>query len=136
TLLKAIPCYLRSPEAQLLINRIEKTEGILIRSPDIWSSGGFVVAPFSFDVFLRANDKYVLQLIQHYSGYSREFGMDLTGGEEEVSSQLNEAASRNPSRFLKFLSNNWECIPSIFRDDLLSGVASYLSHRYGNLRAN
>lgn len=136
TLLKAIPCYLRSPEAQLLINRIEKIEGVLIRSPDIWSSGGVVVAPFSFEVFLRANDKDVLQLIQHYSGYAREFGMDLTGGEEEVSRQLNEAASRNPSRFLKFLRDNWECIPSIFRDDLLSGVASYLSHRYGNLRAN
>lgn len=136
TLLKAIPCHLRSPEAQHLINRIEKTEGVLILSPEIWSSGGVVVAPFSFDVFLRANDKDILQLIKHYSGYAREFGMDLTGGEEEVSRQLNEAASRNPSRLLKFLRDNWECIPSIFRDDLLSGVASYLSHRYGNLQAN
>lgn len=135
TLLKAIPCHLRSSDTQILIDRIEKSEGILTLTPDIWSSGGIVLAPFSFNVFLQAKDKDVLQLIHHYSGYVREFGMDLTGGEEEVSHQLNEAASRNPSRFLKFLSENWNFIPSIFRDDLLSGISSYLSYRYGNTRA-
>src|SRR5690606_20321236 len=72
----------------------------------------------------------------HYAGYVRELGMDLTGGEEEVSRQLNEAASRNPSRFLKFLGDFWSEIPTVFRDELLSGIASYLSYRYGNLRAN
>lgn len=135
-LLKTIPCYLRSPETQLLIDRIERVEGTLIPSPDIWSSGGFVMAPFSYEVFLRGNNNDVLKLIQHYSGYVRNFGMDHVGGEEEVGRQLNEAASRNPSRFLMFLGDYWEDISHVFRDDLLGGVASYLSYRYGNLRAN
>ena len=58
------------------------------------------------------------------------------GGESEVGSQLGGAASRHPTRFVSFLSANWERISDRFRDDIMDGVATYLAHRYGNLQPN
>ncbi len=131
-----IPCYLRSPEAQLILDDYENTNGKLIPEPDIIRAGGFVQAPFPFDVFLYSRDDTVLQLINHYSGYNRTFDDSLmhTGGEEQIGSQLREAVSRQPTRFLKILSTNWNVIPWRFRDDIMDGIANYLAYRYGNLQ--
>lgn len=136
-LISAIPCYLRSPEAQTVIDEYEKKGGITDRQPKILSRGGVVRAPFSFEVFLEASDRGVLRLLAHYSGYSDMHGSDfLVGGEREVGAQLREASSRHPTRFLGLLPSYWADIPARFRDDIMDGVATYLAHRYGNLQTN
>lgn len=136
-LIVSIPRYLRSPEAQAVVDTYEEKNGVLIRQPEIRSSGGMVSAPFSFEVFLGASNDGVLSLLEHYNGYSDWHGVDfLVGGEREVGWQLREASSRHPARFLELLSTRWSDIPGKFRDDIMDGVATYLAHRYGNLQAN
>lgn len=136
-LIVTIPCYLRSAEVQAVLEAYEKTEGMLIHLPGIGARGGMVRAPFSFDVFLGAEVEDVLRLLTHYAGHSDMHGVDfLIGGEREVGSQLREAASRHPTRFLNLLSEHWADISPGFRNDIMDGVANYLAHRYGNLQPN
>ncbi|WP_312268427.1 AAA family ATPase [Pseudescherichia sp.] len=136
-LIAPIPCYMRSPEAQAVMNLYEKRNGVLIIQPYVFSRSGTVQAPFSFEVFLDINDSSVLQLLSHYEGHSRRDWDDfLIGGEREVGWQIREASSRNPTRFLYLLSNYWESIPDIFRSELIDGVVTYLAYRYGNLSSS
>lgn len=136
-LIISIPCHLRSPEAQAIVDDYEKKTGVLIRQPQIRSGGGAVSAPFSFEVFLHASDAGILKLLQHYNGPSgwHGFGPDfLVGGAQEVGWQLQEASSRHPTRFLRLLPLHWVDIPERFRDDIIDGVANYLARRYGHLQ--
>lgn len=136
-LLMTVPCYLRSLAAQALLDMQEKTEGYIIRKPQITMRGGMVSAPFSFEVFSNASDSGVLHLLEHYTGYSNIRGDDfLIGGEREVGWQLREAASRQPGRFVRLLPTYWAQISVSFRNDIMDGVANYLSHRYGQLQAS
>lgn len=132
-----IPCHLRSLEVQTVLDTYERKAGVLIRQPKIHSHGGIVSAPFSFEIFLGINDGGVLKLLAHYEGHSGwDWDNFLVGGEREVGWQLREASSRHPSRFLSLLSNHWSEIPESFRDDVMSGVSTYLAHRYGNLKTD
>ncbi|CAJ0797907.1 hypothetical protein LMG18090_03632 [Ralstonia mannitolilytica] len=136
-LIISVPCHLRSPEAQVIVDMYKDENGVLNRQPDIHSGGGVVSAPFSFEVFLDASDSGVLSLLEHYNGHSDRGGVDfLIGGEREVGWQLREASSRNPTRFLRLLSSYWHDIPVRFRDDIMDGVATYLAYRHGNLQTN
>ena len=135
-LIVTIPCHLRSPAAQATLDAYEKKAGRLIRQPEIMSRGGWVSAPFSFEVFHNTSDSGVLRLLAHYSGYKRDFDDFLIGGERQVVGQLREASSRHPTRFLNLLAKHWDDISECFRDDIMSGVANYLSYRYGNLQKN
>lgn len=135
-LVVTIPRYLRSPDAQATLDDYEKTNGVLVHRPDIMSHGGMVSAPFPFEVFFNTSDSGVLRLLAHYSGYERDFDDFLVGGEREVASQLREASSRHPTRFLHLLSTNWDDIFEGFCDAIMDGVSNYLMHRYGNLQTN
>lgn len=135
-LVAAIPCYLRSHDAQEVLDAYERSAGALIRQPEIRSRGGVVAAPFSYEVFLSSGSVGVLRLLSHYAGYESRFDDFLVGGERAVGSQLREASSRHPMRFLDLLLNHWMGVPEQFRDDIMDGVAAYLDHRYGNLRPN
>lgn len=138
-LISAIPCHLRSPEAQSMMDEYEKKAGVFLRQPDILSWGGAVRAPFSFEVFLGASDSVMLRLLAHYNDQSDWHGRGadfLIGGEREVGRQLREASSRHPNRFLGLLPTYWADISERFRDDIMDGVATYLAYRYGNLRAD
>jgi glycosyltransferase involved in cell wall biosynthesis len=136
-LILPIPRYLRSKEAQTVIDECEKITWPLVSLTNAGLRGGIIAAPFSYEVFLNSSDVSVLQLLKHYNGYARNsFDDFLMGGEGEVGTQLSEAASRNPIRFINFLSMMSEDIPSRFRDYIMDGLATYLAHRYGNLRAN
>jgi hypothetical protein len=138
-LIVPIPCFLRSPEVQAVVDAYEERAGVLIRQPDIYSRGGTVSAPFSYEVFLSVSNNGVLSLLEHYNGHSHHHGSDadfLIGGEREVGWQLREASSRHPTRFLDLLRNYWANISEAFRDDILDGVATYLAYRYGNLQIN
>lgn len=135
--LTAIPCQLRTEVAQSLIDTYEKISGTFILQPDIGMRGGTVRAPFSYEIFLSASDKGVLDLLAHYTGYGRGgWPDDFVGGESEDGWQLREASSRQPVRFLKFLSTYWLMISAKFCDEIMDGVASHIAHRYGNLQPN
>lgn len=136
-LLLPIPCHLRSRPGQVVIDAAERTRWPLVREAKIYSRGGMVSSPFSFDIFLSSSDSAVLKLLSHYDGYLRDSFCDfLVGGEEEVGRELREAASRSPSRFISLLLQSWSNIPHKFRNDLMDGAATYLAIRHGNLRAN
>lgn len=133
----SIPCHLRSAHLQTVFDEYERMAGTIILRPHTYSQGGWVSAPFSYDVFLNITNSGVLKLLSHYEGYNRwDWNDFLVGGEEQVGRQLSEAASRQPSRFIMFLHDYWSDIPSKFRDDILNGVITYLAHRYGNLSTN
>ncbi len=132
-----IPCHLRSPTMQMVLDECEKSFWPLERQPDISMRSGAVNAPFSFQVLLSVSDSAVMRLLAHYNGYERNSYDDfLIGGEREVGSQLRESASRHPTRFLKLLPKHWMQISKRFRDDILDGVANYLNHRHGNFQPN
>lgn len=134
-LIVTIPRHLRSPAAEAVIAECEEIAWPLVRQPSVGMRGGMVSAPFSFQVFLDSSDAAVIQLLAHYNGYSRDsFDDFLTGGEREVGSQLDGAASRHPVRFLNILSANSNQIADRFRDDIMDGVANYMAFRYGNLQ--
>lgn len=136
-LILPIPCHLRSPATQAVIDAVERFTWPLVRQASIGSRGGVVSSPFSFEIFLNCSDLGILKLISHYDGYLRNTFSDfLIGGEEEVGGQLQEAASRNPLRFIAFLLHYWEKIPNRFRDNLMRGAATYLDVCHGNLRPN
>ncbi|MDD4963088.1 MAG: ATP-binding protein [Gallionella sp.] len=136
-LIVTIPCHLRAAEAQAMLDAYEISEGILVRQPSIGMHLVSVIAPFSFDVFLNTSDDGVLHLLDHYTGYFDWCGTDhLVGGEREVGGQLREASSRHPTRFLQLLSTHWSDITKAFRDEIMEGIANYLSYRYGNLQTN
>lgn len=134
--ISAIPCHLRSTEAQAILNAYEKIYGTFIRQPSIGERGGTVAAPFSFEVFLNVSDDGVIRLLAHYSGYERDFDDFLVGGEREVGWQLREASSRHSPRFLRLLTAHWADISAGFRDNIMDGISTYLAHRYGNLLTN
>lgn len=128
-----IPSYLRSSNAQAIVDLYEKQAGALLRQPDIHSHGGTVRAPFSYEIFLQLSDANVLCLCSHYDGYSDWHGIDfLVGGERFVAWQLREAASRHPTRFISLLSRHSRYIPEVFRDAMMSGVATHMEYRFGN----
>src|SRR5690606_31655822 len=91
-LVSTIPCCLRSPEAQGLLEAYEMKAGPLIRQPQIRSRGGFVRPPFSYQILLDCSDGGVVRLLSHYAGYESHFDDFLIGGEREVGSQLREAS--------------------------------------------
>nr|VFJ66040.1 MAG: NACHT domain-containing protein [Candidatus Kentron sp. DK] len=133
--ISTIPCHLRSPEVQAILDAYEQEHGRLIRRPSTFMRGGMIIAPFSFEIFLHTGDAGVIRLLAHYAEYHRDLG-DFSGGKEEVGRQLGEAASRHPSRFLGLLTAHWADISARFRDDILDGIASHLAYRHGNLRPN
>lgn len=135
-LISLIPCHLRLQQAQATLDEYEREAGWINRQPDVRSCGGIVSAPFSYEVFIVSDDASVLRLMRHYIGHKRYFDDYLVGGEREVGSQLREASSRDPSRFIGLLVAHWLEIPSRFRDDIMDGAATYLAHRYGNLQPN
>lgn len=134
--ISAITCHLRSITLISLIETYENKFGRYIRQPEIRSWGGVVGAPFSHEVFLNTDDQGVLRLLAHYTGYKRDHSEFMIGGTKEVGHQLHGAASRDPVRFLNFLTTYWQEISEKFRDEILDGVATHLAYLYGNLRSD
>ena len=134
--ISSVPCFLRTIDAQAILDEYERINGKMERKPSISIRSYSVSAPFSFEKFLSVSDDGVICLLSHYSGYNRDFEDFSVGGEREVGWQLREAASRHPVRFLKLLVSYWANISARFRDDIMDGIATYLAYRFGNLRIN
>src|SRR5699024_1968294 len=82
--ISTIPCYLRSPESQAVLDAYEKTDGALYRQPHIGQWCGFVGAPFSYEEFLQVDDVGVLRLLAHYTGYNANLHDFLVGDRKIV----------------------------------------------------
>lgn len=138
-LLRAIPMFARSPDAQATLDRIDREFGATERRPAIETGGGRVLPPFSYEEFFQLSDAGIVRILGHYrTTNSRdefwEVG-DLIGGADEVGWQLREAASRDPERFMRLLLAHWNVLPERFRSPQLAGASSYLKQRFGNLRS-
>jgi len=134
--ISSVPCFLRTIDAQAILNEYERKYSKIERKPSISMTNGSIAAPFSFEKFLNVSDEGVICLLSHYSGYNRDFEDFSIGGEREVGWQLREAASRHPLKFLGLLASYWASISARFRDDIMDGIATYLAYRYGNLQIN
>ena len=134
--ISSVPCFLRTIDAQAILDEYERINGKMERKPSMSIRSYSVSAPFSFEKFLSVSDDGVICLLSHYSGYNRDFEDFSVGGEREVGWQLREAASRHPVRFMRLLVSYWTNISAHFRDDIMDGLATYLAYRYGNLRIN
>lgn len=135
SLISAIPGYLRSQEAQSLLERHESESGGLIREPEIQLRGGVVAPPFTSEIFLKLSDSAVLNLLAYYEDIPRGTNVDmLIGGTSEVAGQLREAASIEPFRFINLLDLHWDCVAESFRNQILEGASLHIEYRFGNLQ--
>ena len=135
-LILSMPTHLRSTLSHSIIAEAERDNWPVERQPQIHQRGGWVRPPFTFEIFLAADDSTVLRLLNHYHGYIQSYDDFLRGGEEEVGVQLQEASSRHPTRFLMLLQNHWSNINSIFCNNILDGVAKFLAYRHGKLTSD
>ncbi len=133
---KTIPCHLRSPEAQRLLDSFENMNGTLHIQPRLHAWGGLVSAPFSYTAFLTLSDDAIVCILKHYTEYKRDLHDYPRGGSTEVSSQLREAASRSPSKFLNILKKYRNIIGKAFCENIIDGISNYLAYQYGNLTPN
>ncbi|MBX3714069.1 MAG: hypothetical protein KF800_19065 [Lysobacter sp.] len=133
-----VPAYHRSKEARELVAQVEALAGPSRDRPDIHSWGGFVRSPVSYEDMLGLSDQGLLRLLKHYpSGYNGRWERSefehLMGGSEQVANVLREAASRRPSRALRFLKTYRIELEAFYREAIVSGVALHLRYRFGNL---
>lgn len=135
-MVKAVPASFRSPELMGLLEKHEREEGWIIREPDILGASGAVTSPFDHQRFLDADDPSVLRLLEHYAspGARERDWFDLVGGAEQVGSELREAASRAPVRFLRLLADSWPLVPESFREDIFEGCSQHGEHLFGRLQ--
>lgn len=132
-LILPIPCFLRDPRCQEVVDGAEKADWPLLRKPRLRIRGGILTAPFSHEVLLGLSDESVVRLASHYVGYlQNSFSDDLVGGEDQVASVLREAASRSPMRFVRLLATNWSGLSESFREAIVEGASRYLAIRRGN----
>jgi Cdc6-like AAA superfamily ATPase len=134
--ISSIPCHLRTDESQRVIDTYETINGSYIREPEVSSRGGFVRAPFSYELILEISDAALLKLLAHYTGHSGRFDDFLVGGEESVAQELRGAASRQPERFANYLIENWNLLATSFRNAILDGLTDHLRYLYGHLKPN
>lgn len=136
-LIFSIPCYLRTSEAQLILDEYVKQRGQIELKPDIWVRSGVVTSPVSSEIFNNLSDAAVLKLLEHYKEH-KQFTYDelFTGGESEVAQELQNAASCQPVRFMSLLSENAEQLSKEFRNGIMEGVATYLMYQHGGLNKN
>jgi len=136
SLLSRIPCYLRSKDAQRIVDFYVDCNGPLIYELRDEYGFGMVRPPFSFQEFVDISDAGVMQLLMHYVGDRGGADNFLIGGEREVAYELREASSRDPYRFLALMVAHWSTISSVFRDSIMEGISNYLAYRNGGLKAN
>lgn len=137
-LLAAIPCYLRSPAANNFLEDACRQYGVPQQEPHIEMSGGWVRSPFSYEKLVEISDEGILRILGHYKDEGRESWEydNLIGGRSQVATQITEAASRFPDRFLSLLTNLYGRFDDGFREAILTGITNHLLYRYGNLSSS
>lgn len=139
-LLAHIPSCYRTVEAQAIIDLAELLDGPFSRCPTIQSWGGLVGSPVSRQTIFEMSDEGLIRLLRYYSlatsdsGRWERSGSDgLVGGAEEVVRQLQEAASRQPLRFMRFYETHGHALEPEYVEAVLAGIAMHLRYRFGNL---
>lgn len=137
-LLAAIPCYVRSPAADVFLEEACLRYGAPEQKPHIEMRGGMVSQPFTYEKFIEASDEGVFRILDHYKDGARESWEydNLIGGRGAVATQLTEAASRLPNRFLPLLTGHFSRLDEDFREAILAGITNHLRYRFGNLSSS
>lgn len=141
-LLAHIPACFRTEATQAVIDHAEMLAGSFSRSPRIESWGGWVRSPVSQEGMLELSDDGLFRLLRYFSLRSpnsdrwERSGVDgLVGGADDVVREVQDASSRQPTRFMRF----YECVSADldleYAEAILAGIATHLHYRFGNLRA-
>ncbi|MFZ5522687.1 MAG: hypothetical protein ACOY9D_01205 [Pseudomonadota bacterium] len=133
--LAQIPASLRRPEVQAVLQEGERIFFVTPLEPNILSRSGWVGSPIDAGSMMAMSDGGLLKLFEHYRGFGNyeEIGGHTIGGEDHVEGQFSEAASKDPLRFLSFLSRSWQNLSSEMRKSIVSGVAKHMDVRFGHL---
>ncbi|WP_257385177.1 hypothetical protein [Tahibacter caeni] len=139
-LLAHIPTCFRTQATQAVIDHAETLAGSFSRSPAIESSGGWVRSPVPHEFLLELSDDGLLRLLRHFSLRSPDrdrweiSGVDgLVGGADHVVREVQEAASRQPTRFMRFYEAAGADLDPEYAEAILAGIATQLRYRFGNL---
>jgi hypothetical protein len=137
-LLRAIPCCLRTPAAQALVEAQYGDAASRWREPEIHAWGGVVVAAVTGKELPLLSDETILRLARHYcrpGWHSESFQDRLVGGMQSQISAFRDAASRAPLRFLRLLPRlRYEAVPTDYLDAMVDGAALFLAVRTGHTR--
>lgn len=143
SLLIRIPTNYRTKKTQALVDLVEEREGPFSLYPEITGWGGWVRPPVPRDIILGLSNEALLRLLNHYptdNPRSRDWdhsGLEnLVGGADQVATELREAASIHPKRFLDFLRMSRRNLDVEYREAIVAGIAYHLRYRFGNLRSS
>lgn len=142
-LLAHIPSCYRTGEVQAIIDCAEMLGGPFSRYPGIESWGGWVRPPVSRESMLEMSDEGLVRLIQYYfvaspnrDRWERSGSDGLVGGADQVVREVQEAASRQPIRFMRFYEKVGAGLEPEYAEAILTGIATHLRYRFGNLRSS
>lgn len=133
----SIPCIYRTKEAQAFVDRWEPVFGNYLPEPHAFGGGGSVRPPVPHETLFKLGQTGLLRLLDHYRSVDRSTwgGSDhLVGGRDQVESELREAASRDPDRYLPiFYVLLRHGMDAGYLEAVLDGISSYLRYRAGQL---
>jgi hypothetical protein len=142
-LLAHIPINYRTREVQAIIDWAETLDGPFSRYPRIDSRSGWVRPPVSREIMLELSDASLARLINHYSvkasggrNWDRSGSEGLVGGADEMVREVQEASSRQPTRFMRFYESVGSDLEAKYAEAILAGIATNLRYRFGNLRSS
>lgn len=135
-LLSRIPMPLRSEPVREAISRMAVELPPPVEQPDIYSSSGFVSAPYDADQLTALSDDALVTLVigSQALGDGPRALHGFSGGFESVNALLRSVASSAPRRFLKLLARRWADLPDRSKSAMFGGAADYLLYRYGNVQ--
>ncbi len=131
-----VPASYRLPELFDTFVLCEKKYGTpnLLRQPNITGWSGTVRSPISIDQILNFSNNGLVNVLRHYTN-ENGFSDHLLGGLDSVESALSSAANQIPLKFIPIAHLLYQSnapISSIL--SIIDGIASHLSHRFGNLQ--
>jgi len=139
-LLWHVPTCYRSEKSLALIARVDALRGPHPPAPELYFRGGWVRPPVAWAVLVSLSDRSLVQLFRHHSRQNESASFryteddEIVGGKDDLQREVREAASRSPLRFLQFLELERLSVDLEYLEAVLSGVATHLKFRFGNLK--
>ena len=131
-----VPSYLRNAELDIIYQSLINEFGEFKPKPAIHSSGGMVRSPVGVDIIISLSDTSILEVLKHYNSYHNNGYRDfLLGGRESIESDLEQAASINPIKFIPLVYQiKIGSLTQKYVHSIISGIAKHLHIRFGNLQ--
>jgi hypothetical protein len=133
-----IPASYRLPELFDIFVFCEKKYGTpnLLRQPHITGWSGTVRSPISIDQILNFSNDGLVNVLKHYT-HENGFSDHLLGGLDSVERALSSAATQAPLKFIPIAHLLYQSnVPISSILSIIDGIASHLSHRFGNVQTS